>query len=186
MRLLWFTVPKAIGVIVYSVFGALVVVTGSVTLVPQVRVALQDSLPIMRHVPAYGPAGALTYRVEGPSMLPTYQSEEYVTLLPLTAGRPQVCDVVAFRTPSGGVWLKRVVALGPATLEWTQGIITVNGASACPAHVHGGNSGAPGKLDTFSLPAGMYFVVGDNLLDSEDSRVVGPIARDTITGYLPG
>jgi signal peptidase I len=185
VKVLGFALPKAVGIALSSVLGAVVVATGVVAAVPQARVALA---PIARHVPAIGPAAGQTYRIEGPSMEPAYHSGDYVTLLPLTAGRPQVCDAVAYRATPDSVYVKRVVAIGPATVLWTQGSVEVKGQTGpvCPAYVHGGDTGAAGQPQSVPVPPGYYFVVGDNLLDSTDSRQMGSITHDSIVGYLPG
>lgn len=179
-------IPKVVGIVLAVMLGVAAVTTGLVAAIPQARLALQDVAPVVRHVPAIGPATGQTYRVEGPSMAPTYTSGEYVTLLPLTAGRPQLCDVVAFHPSPNIVYLKRVVAIGPATAMWTANSVEVNGAPACPAYLRSGSVASGSQSNTLQVPAGMYFVVGDNLLNSADSRVFGPIAGGSIVGYLPG
>lgn len=116
MKVFGFALPKAVGVVLSSVLGVGVITTGVIATVPQARIALQGSAPIVRFVPAIGPAAGLTYRVEGPSMEPTYTSGEHLTMLSLAAGRPKPCDVVAFQYAPDVIYLKRVVAVGPATV----------------------------------------------------------------------
>ncbi len=175
--------PKAVGIALSTVLGIVVVGTGVVAAIPQARNAFA---PVARYVPAIGPAAGQTYRIEGSSMEPTYHSGDYVTLLPLTTGRPQLCDAVAYHATPDSVYVKRVVAIGPAKVAWTQSSVEVDGQPACQGYLHGGDSGQPGQPTIIFVPSGMYFVVGDNLLDSADSRFSGPITRDSMVGYLPG
>ncbi len=184
MKVLGLALPKAVGIALSTVLGIVAVGTGVVAVIPQARIAFA---PVARYVPAIGPAAGQTYRIEGPSMEPTYHSGDYVTLLPLTSDRPKLCDAVAYRAIPDSIFVKRVVAIGPATVIWTQGSVDVKGQSgpACPAYVHGGDAGALGKPQSIQIGSGDYFVVGDNLLDSLDSRMQGPITRQDIVGYLP-
>lgn len=187
MKVLGLVVPKAVVGVVSVILGTILVGGGLVAAVPQVRVTLR---PLALYVPAVGPAGDMTVRVEGPSMDPEFSSGQYITVLPLATDRPQRCDVVLYSLQSAPNvrYLKRVIAIGGDTVSFTGESVSVNGNAACPAVLHHvlSNTG-PGSLPrTLTVPPNMYFVVGDNLLNSADSRFSGPILRSSIIGYLPG
>lgn len=182
MKVFGFALPKAVVAVVSTMLGVGVVTTGVIATVPQARIGLQGTLSIVRRIPAIGPAAGLTYRVEGPSMEPAYTSGDNITLLPLVDGQPKPRDVVAFQYAPDIIYLKRVVAAGPATVTWTASGVKVDDQSACSTYLHGGSAVTGSK----TLGAGQYFVVGDNLPYSADSRSFGPIARASIVGYLPG
>lgn len=185
MNVLGLAVPKAVVAIVSVVLGTVVVGVGAIATVPQVRTALP---PIAHYVPAVGPASDLTYRVEGPSMAPEFSSGQYITVFPLSTDRPQRCDVVLYHPPTAPnlLYLKRVVATEGQTVTFTMGSVEVNDHAVCPGVLHGSSNSQPaGNSQAVTVPPNMYFVVGDNLLNSADSRVSGSIPRSSIVGYLP-
>jgi signal peptidase I len=186
MKVLGLAVPKAIVSIVLAILATAVVGVGLVAAVPQVRVILY---PLARYVPAVGPARGLTVRVDGPSMAPEFPSGQYVTVLPLTSDRPQRCDVVIYHPPAAPdqLYLKRVAATGGDTVTFTLGSVEVNGNAACPRVLHGASGPQfANNPQTVTISTNVYFVVGDNLLSSLDSRFSGAIPRSSIVGYLPG
>jgi signal peptidase I len=91
-------------------------------------------------------------------------------------------DIVAFRTPprvaatcgTGGVFVKRVIALPGETFAERKGVVSVNGKPLTERYV---------KLrehETFGrrrVPSGSYFLLGDARSQSCDSRVFGPVPR---------
>jgi signal peptidase I len=113
-------------------------------------------------------------------------------------------DIIVFRRPAnencGGQpvadLLKRVVGLPGETIALTNGSkgnVLVNGKRLnekwLPASAQGrsfpGPAGTPYNLTTpYQIPAGHYFVLGDNRSDSCDSRYWGPIAKGSIVGRV--
>lgn len=114
---------------------------------------------------------------------------------------PQRGDVLVFEYPKDRdfVFIKRVVGVPGDTLVVRGGALYVNGRRADESHVHrtGGHTDAttaagsiagttmrdPWSLATpYTVPAGCYFVMGDNRGDSDDSRVWGVVPRDAVIG----
>lgn len=114
---------------------------------------------------------------------------------------PQRGDVVVFHYPRDPsvVFIKRIVGAPGDVLDVRDGRLYVNGRSVHEPFVHrtGGQTDPtiaeptlPGSTlhDPWSLsipytvPAGRYFVMGDNRTDSDDSRDWGTVPRSAIVG----
>ena len=94
----------------------------------------------------------------------------------------QACDVVQAK-PSSQTFIKRLVGLPGDRIRIVNGHVIRNGvrerdpyAVAC----HGG--GACNMSTSIKVPAGDYYMMGDNRPDSEDSRYWGPVPRKWIIG----
>jgi signal peptidase I len=89
-------------------------------------------------------------------------------------------DIVVFRYPLDThiVFIKRVIGRPGDTLSLRDGYVYVNGIRQNEPYV----AKVDGKPSPpYTVPAGTYFMMGDNRLDSDDSRVWGPVpARDLI------
>jgi signal peptidase I len=88
---------------------------------------------------------------------------------PAEAGEPAIKDLI-----------KRVIGLPGDTIEERNGVVFINDRQLNEPYL------APGMLTTNlprqQVPAGKYFVMGDNRSNSKDARVFGPISRDLIVG----
>ena len=142
------------------------------------------------------------YRIPSPSMVPTLDPGDRVLvarfLYHLTS--PARGDIVVFKYPLDTriVFIKRLIGLPGDTLSLRDGRVYVNGvlrdepyvlkvngrtAPTNPAPAVAGSTMAdPWSLNRpYTVPPGHYFMMGDNRLDSDDSRVWGPApARDLI------
>ena len=144
------------------------------------------------------------YRVPTPSMANTVKAGERV-LIDRTVYHYRSIrrgDIIAFRGPQAVdhiVLLKRVIGLPGDTLSLKDGLVYVDGklldepylrssdgsvTQTLPASSFGGPvSDAPWTLARpYTVPAGHYFMMGDNRMDSYDSRYWGPIARSDVIG----
>lgn len=130
-------------------------------------------------------------RVDGDSMEPTLHHGDLVVLLrpaldSLTWRRDgyRVGDVVAVRTPAGGAALKRVVALGPATVAIVDGELLIDGQESLTGSFDGYQ--LHGDSEAAQVAPGELYVIGDNRrpLASNDSRAYGPLGTAAVRGRL--
>jgi len=136
------------------------------------------------HVPsAFLPArafGLQVFQELGPSMEPAVSSGHHLLVSSWSywKGDPQVGDVIAFAYPldPSVADLKRIVATPGATVEIRDGVTLVDGRPA------GLTNPTVRSMPRMQIPAGRYFVLGDNASQSEDSRSYGLIARASIIG----
>jgi signal peptidase I len=115
--------------------------------------------------------------VEGESMLPALADRDriLVSRLAYRLGRPRRGDIALLRDPSrsGYECIKRIVALPGERVR-------LKGLSATVVSPDG-DSGRPSGRE-WQLAESEYFVVGDNLAHSRDSRDYGPVQRSELRG----
>jgi signal peptidase I len=115
--------------------------------------------------------------VEGRSMLPALADRDrvLVSLLAYRVSRPRRGEIVLLRDPSrpGLECIKRIVALPGERVR-------LEGLSAYVIDPQCGLSVLAGK--EWQLAEAEYFVVGDNLAHSLDSRAFGPVRRSDLRG----
>jgi signal peptidase I len=135
------------------------------------------------------------------SMDPTIKHGEVVTvdLSAYSGSAPNRWEVIVFESPiaGGGLWLGRIVGLPGETVEIRSGVIVINGRSEpLPTHLSLGGyqlpkkdlaPSTPGPVSfPYMIPAGHYFVLGDNVSNSLDSRYWGSLDVSKILGKVPG
>jgi signal peptidase I len=125
-----------------------------------------------------------TFRVDGSSMQPGLNSDEYVLVnkLAYLFSGPARGDVIVFHWPVDPTqdFIKRVIGLPGDTINVTPNQIIVNGITLNEkAYISAPVNATP---RVFKLPANEYFVMGDNRPYSSDSRSWGTVPRDYIIG----
>lgn len=96
-------------------------------------------------------------------------------------------DVVVFRKPSNYYdpkvkdLIKRVIGLPGDTVSAQGGFVQVDGKRLHEPWIHAGV--VTSDFGPVHVPAGEYFMMGDNRPDSSDSRVFGAIPRSLIVGH---
>jgi signal peptidase I len=128
------------------------------------------------------------FETDGPSMVPTLHSGDQV-LVDKRAYRhrlPRRGDLVVFHAPrTGDVTLKRAIGLPGDSVAIEDGRLVVNGRRQREPYTD------PDAIDSvFFGPVrvrpGTVFLLGDNRLDSRDSRDFGAVAAGDLIGRVRG
>jgi signal peptidase I len=102
---------------------------------------------------------------------------------------PDRGDIVVFETPPeaesvcpgpGGVFVKRLIGLPGDEVEGRPDGVYVNGELLSEPYLFGGELGD--AFEPVTVPEGQYFMMGDNRLQSCDSRDWGPVPRENLIG----
>lgn len=122
------------------------------------------------------------HRVKGESMLPNYKDGELLLVEKVSYKiyKPSRGDVIVFKAPGQTKvdYIKRVIGLPGETVKVEDGKIYINGKRLNENYEKQETAGD----EELTLGPDEYFVMGDNRGGSSDSRVFGPIKRDTIEG----
>jgi len=129
-------------------------------------------------------------KVVGRSMVPTlYDSQRYLLnrwVYHLHA--PRHGDVVVLRDPSdNGLSVKRIIAAPGDSIFLKNGSVYVNGRKLSEAYLAPGTpTFTDSKYRDQLILCGkdQYFLLGDNRLNSIDSRTYGPVPRRNILGPI--
>ena len=121
-------------------------------------------------------------RVEGISMLPTYQdgSAHFVSAVPYWLHEPRRGDVVSIRLAGIHVmYLKRIVGLPGETVAFVNGKVLINGEVLDEPYE---KLSSDWTLPPEKLGPDEYFVVGDNRSMPAENHTFGKVERDRIVG----
>ena len=127
------------------------------------------------------------FYVEGASMEPTFNSNEYLLVDEITFRfqEPKRGGVVVFRYPRDPrqFYIKRVIALPGDRLAIRQGKIIINDQVLNEAYLDELKIG-DANLEARVIPVDSYYLMGDNRSNSLDSRIFGPVERKFIVGRV--
>ena len=122
------------------------------------------------------------YAIPSASMEPTLEPGDTLLVTPYLSGaRPSRGDVVVFRSPerAGEMVVKRVIAEPGDLVESRDGKVFVRGHALAEPYTLGSTAAVAPQI----VPAGSFFVLGDNRTNSYDSRLWGSIAQQSIVGH---
>jgi signal peptidase I len=131
---------------------------------------------------------AQPFIVSGNSMQPTFESGEYLIVDQVTykVSEPKRGDVIIFKFPQdkSKYFIKRIIGLPGET-------INISGKETTITNLNGNSFILPEEYivkeknnepEAFTLADDEYFVMGDNRLESWDSRMWGPLDKKYIVG----
>lgn len=139
-----------------------------------------------------------SFEVFNVSMLPTYVEHDLIIVnkLAYTFGvTPQRQDEIVFYAPGNGVkpafdlfftqhpscFIKRVIAVPGDTVEVRTKLVYVNGVALREPYL---NEAPNYNMTARTIPAGQYFVLGDNRNHSNDSHTGWLVPTDDIIGKV--
>ncbi len=131
-----------------------------------------------------------TVQVVGRSMAPTLENARVYMLnrLVYVLHAPQPSDIVVLRDPDEqGFSVKRVIARAGDLVTIRSGKVFLNNQPLSEPYLPAGTPTYPysqAHEQTFRLSQNEFFVLGDNRMNSADSRTYGPVTRDHILGRV--
>ena len=104
---------------------------------------------------------------------------------------PHRGEIIVFNTPTAaaeeacnasGTFVKRLIGLPGDTVTYRNNVLSINGKVIKEPYIKPGRAG--GRQDTWHVPGGQYFFMGDNRKESCDSRAWGSVPRKNIIGEV--
>jgi signal peptidase I len=129
-----------------------------------------------------------TYIVYGPSMEPNYWEDEWIIVdkLAYKFHTPQTGDIIVFQPPISSTkpFIKRIIGLPGESVEIKNGVVYVHKLDGSIVKMDEPYINEPfiANYKSGVIPAGEYFVMGDNRNNSSDSRGGWLASRDKIIG----
>lgn len=130
------------------------------------------------------------HTIQSVAMRPTLEPGEKVSIVPLEQGDPKRFDLVLVKAPVVNIdYVFRVVGLPNDVLEFREEGLIVNGdLQLLPDGVgyvaEGQMPNHYGLESSIEVPADRFFVIGDNMAASRDSRTFGLVPSSRILGKV--
>jgi signal peptidase I len=131
------------------------------------------------------------FYVKGASMEPSFYDHEYLIIdeISYRFGHPERGDIIVFRYPNDPkqYFIKRVIGLPGETVEVAGGVIKIyndqapNGMVLDETYL---DQEYTATTRTVTLKVDEYFLLGDNRMQSLDSRYFGPVKREFVVGKV--
>jgi signal peptidase I len=132
--------------------------------------------------------------VNGASMEPSFYDGDYLLIDELSYHftDPKRGDVVVFKSPqdTSSYFIKRVIGLPGERVEIQDKTVLIypkadpDGFELRESYLEDFRNNWQGAPIIVTLKEGEYFVMGDNRINSYDSRFWGPLSRDSIIGIV--
>ena len=126
--------------------------------------------------------------VDGPSMLATLHNGQQILVSKIVYkfNEPERGDIVIFRSPDGSEedYIKRIIGLPDETVEIKKGIVYIHKKDGTVEQLDETyvTSKSLSYFKGNKIPEDEYFVMGDNRLNSRDSRSGWTLPRESIIG----
>jgi signal peptidase I len=123
----------------------------------------------------------------------TLEPEQYVLVDKLTPrfDTYKRGDIVVFKPPPDWVgqddtpFIKRVIGVGGDQVEFRDGGVLINGTRLEEPYVYevdGEPQDTTSTQESWTVPTGELFLMGDHRSDSADSRAFGPVSVEQVVG----
>ncbi|MGK7376779.1 signal peptidase I [Planococcus sp. 1R117A] len=128
--------------------------------------------------------------VHGQSMMPTFEEDDKVVLSKIS--RIDNFDMIVFVAPDKKNYIKRVIGIPGDRVEMKDDQLYLNGKRVAEPYLEENRkwakeNGYPeltADFGEFIVPGDCYFVLGDNRLNSVDSRIIGFILEEAVIGEV--
>lgn len=118
-------------------------------------------------------------RVEGKSMYPTLDNKQILLLKKYDKSYKRF-DIVVLKYNDDRL-IKRVIGLPGETIKYENNKLYINGKYIKENFKRNTDTK---DFNYYKIPEDSYFVMGDNRGNSTDSRIIGPVSKNNITGTI--
>jgi len=127
------------------------------------------------------------YDIQGPSMEPTLHNQERIMVdkVSYSFHLPSRGDIIVFTAPNNPSlnYVKRIIGIPGDTITVDDTTVKLDGVTLREPYIDPKRQGNPyDPIDNRVVPAGNYFVMGDDRVNSSDSRDWGFVPRKNIVG----